>query len=76
VTFLNTLRPEKGVEHMVDINPRKQGMYVAGTGQKIVGPEFLRSYQPDTVIIMNPIYREEIQGQLEGMGVKAEILLA
>jgi SAM-dependent methyltransferase len=75
VMFLNTLKPEK-VEYMIDINPRKHGMYVAGTGQKIVGPEFLREYKPDTVVIMNPIYRDEIGRQLEGLGVKAEILVA
>jgi SAM-dependent methyltransferase len=76
VMFLNTLRPEKGVEYMVDINPRKQGMFVAGTGQEIVGPEFLRRYRPDTVIIMNAIYREEIRGQLQSLGVNAEIMEA
>ncbi len=76
VTFLNTLRPEKAVEYMVDINPRKQGMFVAGTGQRIVSPEFLLEFRPDTVIIMNPIYRDEIRGQLEGLGVKAEVLVA
>jgi hypothetical protein len=76
VMFLNTLRPERGVEYMVDINPRKRGMYVAGTGQQIVSPEFLRAYRPDTVIIMNAIYGEEIRGQLDRLEVKAEILLA
>ncbi len=76
VMFLNTLRPGKGVEYMVDINPRKQGKFVAGTGQEIVHPEFLRRYRPETVIIMNPIYREEIRGQLDGLGVKAEVLVA
>jgi SAM-dependent methyltransferase len=75
VMFLNTLRPEM-VDYMVDINPRKQGMFVAGTGQEIVSPEFLRDYRPDTIIIMNPIYREEIRGQLKNLGVRAEILVA
>jgi len=27
-------------------------MYIAGTGQQIVPPEFLRNYQPDVVIVM------------------------
>jgi hypothetical protein len=76
VMFLNTLRAENGVSYMVDINPRKQGMFVAGTGQEIVSPDFLRSYRPDTVIIMNPIYSEEIGGQLERLGVRADILVA
>jgi hypothetical protein len=74
VTFLNTLQTHKQVTYAVDINPRKQGMYVAGTGQEIVSPEFLRDYQPDAVILMNPIYREEVQRTLDKIGVQADIL--
>jgi 2-polyprenyl-3-methyl-5-hydroxy-6-metoxy-1,4-benzoquinol methylase len=60
VTFLNTFKNSQ-VEYAVDINPRKQGMYVAGTGQQIVPPKFLRDYQPDIIIVMNPVYMREIQ---------------
>ena len=61
VTFLNTLKVKDHIDYIVDINPHKQGMYVAGTGQKIVAPEFLKGYRPDIIIIMNPVYTEEIQ---------------
>jgi len=74
VTFLNTLKPGEVVTHMVDINPRKQGMYVAGTGQEIVGPDELRAIKPEVVIIMNPLYRSEIETNLEGLGLSCEIL--
>jgi SAM-dependent methyltransferase len=76
VTFLNVLQPGETVGCMVDINPRKQGMFVSGTGQAVVGPEHLRTYKPDVVIIMNPVYREEISLQLAGLGVTAEVLFA
>jgi len=59
---------------MVDINPRKQGMYVAGSGQEIVRPEFLHEYRPDTVIVMNPIYSGEIGEMIGGLGVSAEVV--
>jgi SAM-dependent methyltransferase len=75
VTFLNTLRTHEQVAYAVDINPRKQGMYIAGTGQEIVSPEFLCSYRPDAVILMNSIYREEVQRMLINSGVQAELLL-
>ena len=42
VTFLNILQAQAAIEYAVDINPRKHGMYVAGTGQEIVPPELLR----------------------------------
>jgi len=60
VTFLNVFKYSL-FKYAVDINPRKQGMYIPGTGQKIVPPEFLRDYKPDTIIVMNPIYRSEIR---------------
>lgn len=76
VTFLNVLRAYLQVEYIVDINPRKEGKFVAGSGQEIVPPSFLTGFQPDIIIIMNPNYREEIQKDLEKMGVAAEILIA
>lgn len=75
VTFLNML----GIDHsfvpfVVDLNPRKRGLYVAGTGQQVVAPDFLREYKPEKVLVMNAAYREEIERMLEELGVKAEIL--
>lgn len=74
VAFLTTLGIEREIVYTVDINPNKHGMFMAGTGQQIVGPAFLRDYQPDVVIVMNPIYRDEIQRDLTTLGVTAEVL--
>ena len=76
VTFLNTLKTRDRIEYVVDINPRKQGRYVPGTGQQIVPPEFLRDYQPDVVIVMNPIYKKEIQQTIEELGLATEFMYA
>jgi hypothetical protein len=73
VTFLNLLAQQDGIEYVVDLNPRKQGMYVAGTGQKIVPPEFLQDYRPDVVIVVNPIYAGEIRQLLADLGLTPEI---
>jgi hypothetical protein len=68
--FLATLgEPASAIERIVDINPRKQGRYQAGGGQQIVGPADLREAPPDVVIIMNAVYREEIQRELASMGL-------
>lgn len=74
VTFLNTVNGADQIGYAVDINLRKQGMYVAGTGQRIVSPEFLREYRPDTILVMNPNYLVEIQRNITQLGLKAEIL--
>jgi len=69
VTFLNLLGLHELVEYAIDINPRKQGMYVPGTGQQIVPPEFLQNYQPEVVLVMNPIYQSEIQLIMQNLGL-------
>ena len=76
VTFLNTVKPGEQVEALVDINPRKQGMYVPGTGQQIVAPDYLRTARPDVIIVMNPLYVGEIGAEAEAQGVRAELLVA
>jgi len=73
VAYLTTLGIRDQIEYVVDINPYKHGMYLAGTGHKIVPPKFLKDYQPDVVIAMNPIYCDEIRRDLDQMGVKAEL---
>jgi hypothetical protein len=75
-TFLNMLDVRDQVQYIVDINPRKQGMHVAGSGQQIVPPDFLRDYQPDVVIVMNEIYKGEIAQTLSDLGLAAGLLCA
>jgi hypothetical protein len=72
VTFLNALK-NSHIEYAVDINPKKEGKYVAGTAQQIVSPSFLQDYQPDVVIVMNPIYKQEIQQFIDQLGISASI---
>ncbi|CAG1066068.1 hypothetical protein BAC1_01666 [uncultured bacterium] len=76
VSFLNTLKTAAEIDHVIDINPYKQGNYVPGTGQEIVGPEALREIDPDLIIIMNPIYTSEIWETVKRMGLKCRLLTA
>jgi SAM-dependent methyltransferase len=74
VTFLNILKNYGRIEAIVDINPRKQGMFTAGTGHQFVKPDELLSIYPDVVIIMNPIYKEEISNTLRGLNINAKVV--
>lgn len=76
VTFLNMLKIQDQIGYVVDINPRKQGMYIAGTGQRIVPPAFLRDYRPSVVVVMNPAYRDEIQQLTKTLGLTVEFVCA
>jgi hypothetical protein len=74
VAFLTSLEAGDTVEYAVDINPYKQGKFLPGAGQEIVGPDFLQDYGPDLVIIMNPIYVEEIRSDLAQLGLAPELV--
>jgi SAM-dependent methyltransferase len=74
VAFLTKLGGEIDVRYAVDVNPYKHGTYLAGTGQEIVGPAFLAAYRPGLVVVMNPVYVNEISEELRRQGVDTEIL--
>ena len=74
VAFLSTLCVRDEIEYVVDINPHRHGKFLAGSGKKIWPPESLREYKPDTVIVMNPIYAEEIRRDLHRMGLSPELV--
>ena len=65
VTFLNTLELGSRVLCAIDINERKHGRFVPGSGQEVVPPERAVELGADVVLIMNPLYRDEIRQQQE-----------
>jgi SAM-dependent methyltransferase len=75
VAFLTTLGlGEDAVEYAVDINPHRHGQFMATTGQEIIGPKRLTQQKPDVVIVMNPIYKQEIEADLQKLGLNPEVL--
>lgn len=68
-SFLNALDPAAGglVSSVIDINPQKQGRFVTGTGHPILAPESLADELADDVIVMNPLYRDEIKERLRAI---------
>jgi SAM-dependent methyltransferase len=74
VAFLTTLRLGDEIGMLVDINPFKQGMFMPGTGHEVSSPEALGDFAPDHVVVMNPIYCDEIRADLERMGLSPQLL--
>ena len=72
--FLNAFPSANFLEYIVDVNPHKWGLYVPGTGQKVVSPEFLKQYRPDVLLIVNPNYRDEISRQVAELDLHPETL--
>ncbi len=73
VSFLSNLQLGEEIAAAVDINPHKWGKFMVGSGHRIVAPEALVELDPGLVIVMNPIYVEEISTQLRALGVDCEV---
>jgi hypothetical protein len=74
VAFLSMLGLADEVAFAVDVNPAKHGMFMPGTGHEIVAPERLAEIRPGIVVVMNPIYADEIRQDLGRLGVDADVL--
>jgi SAM-dependent methyltransferase len=76
ITFLNTLTVENEMGCIVDVNPNKYGKFIPGTAHQVVPPNFLKKYQPDIIIVMNPVYKDEIENIVTRMNLRQSILTA
>lgn len=74
VAFLTTLGITDEIKYVVDVNPYRSGTFMAGTGHEIVSPKAVSHYKPDAVIVMNPVYKREVEMELERVGHSAEVL--
>ena len=75
VTLANLVDPQRMLlDCLVDINPAKQGCYVAGSGHAIIAPAGLVSRQVANVILMNPNYAKETLQRLEAEQCPATLL--
>ena len=75
VTFLSLLGiGTDEIQYLVDINPRRVGRFVPGTGQQIIGPGSLVDYRPTSVFVMNPQYIDEIGGTLTSLGIACPLV--
>ncbi|MGE0766690.1 MAG: class I SAM-dependent methyltransferase [Hyphomicrobiaceae bacterium] len=74
VSFLTTLKLDREIAGVVDINPFKQGKFLPGTGHQVIAPKDLKAVSPDVVIIMNPIYVQEISEFLRDIDLAPTII--
>ena len=75
VTFAGLVDPHRRlIDCVVDIYPVKQGMYVPGTGHRIVAHAELAPRRVRTVLLMNPNYYGEVAATLASAGLEAELI--
>ncbi len=75
VTFLNVMR-EHRIAFAIDVNPRKTGSFVPGTGHRILSPTDLAAVGApiETVIVANHVYEPEVRAQLHEIGLHPGIV--
>jgi hypothetical protein len=74
VSFLTAVDRHEAVTAVADINPYRQGRFMPVTGHQIVSPDDVAALDPDLVIIMNPVYRNEISADLLKRNCAPEIV--
>ena len=75
VSFVNVLAASEEIDFLIDLNPYKDGRFVPGTGHQVRAPAFLAEFKPDAVVVMNPLYADEIARDLRGMALSPKILV-
>ncbi len=74
VAFLASVGRDDQIAAAVDINPFKQDKFLPGSGVAVIGPEQLPELKPQLVVIMNPIYRDEIGDTLAELGLDPRLV--
>lgn len=74
VTFCNLVPAAARARLVIDVNPRKHGRHLPGTGQLVAPPEALVGSGVDTVVVMNPAYEDEVRTALSRLGVSATVV--
>jgi hypothetical protein len=69
-TLAALIDPAAGlIDCLIDINPRKQGGFIAGTGHPVVSPDDAAARGVRVVLPMNPNYRDEITRLIRDRGL-------
>lgn len=76
ITFVNAVAGGGKISALVDLNPNKQGRFAPRYGTPVVSPGNLREQQVKTIVVMNPIYADEIARAAAAVAPRAELILA
>jgi hypothetical protein len=75
VTFALLVDPAgELLDHVIDINPEKQGHFLPVSAVPVVSPQAGGSLNATTIFVMNPIYLREVVEAATAAGISAEFV--
>jgi C-methyltransferase C-terminal domain/Methyltransferase domain len=75
VSFAILCDPDRSlIDHVVDVNPQKQGKFLPGSGLPIISPEESAKRSPATVFVMNVNYLAEIVAKATDVDLRARFI--
>lgn len=72
--FMCNLSDPDLISGVVDINPNRDGTYILGTSLLTYTPEVLRNRSDISIIVMNPIYGDEIGHEITSLNTQANLI--
>lgn len=57
----------------VDLSPGRRNKFLPGSGLAVYAPEVLSTIQPRHIVLMNPVYYDEVHRQLQALEVRGHL---
>jgi hypothetical protein len=73
VGLLSFLGSTASIECAVDLSPARHGRFLPGTGLMVAAPEILRRLRPKHIVLMNPVYLDEVRSAVDALSVSAVV---
>ena len=75
VSLANIIDPNcELIECLIDLNPKKWGKFISGTGHEIINHSEIEKWEIKTAIIMNPNYYDEIKKLMKNKNIKINLV--
>jgi Methyltransferase domain/C-methyltransferase C-terminal domain len=74
VAFLSFTGTEEHLLAAIDVNPRKSNSFLPGSCLPIISPSQAKELNPTVIILLNPIYRAEVERDCRRFGMEASII--
>jgi Methyltransferase domain/C-methyltransferase C-terminal domain len=74
VGLLTSLGRDVPIRFAVDQNTRRHGFYLPPSGLQVKSPDAIASARPEHVVLMNPVYFDEVRTRLDSLGRKDTVL--